>query len=60
LVEIEVGGGGPRRLAARLRAGACPDVQVVRVPGARHMSAVEQPERIARALLARTGAGPLS
>jgi 3-oxoadipate enol-lactonase len=47
-------------LAARLQAGACPDVHVVRVPGARHMSAVEQPERIARALLARTGAGPLS
>lgn len=42
-------------LAARIRSGACEDVQVVRVPGARHMSAVEKPQLVAQALLGRIG-----
>ena len=44
-----------RDLAARIRSGACEDVQVVRVPGARHMSAVEKPQLVAQALLGRIG-----
>ena len=43
-------------LAGVLRAGTCPDVEVLRIPGVRHMSAVEEPATVARALLARTGA----
>ena len=47
---------GADALAQTLRAGSCPDVQVVRVTGAKHMSAVEQPHRVASALLDRVGA----
>lgn len=42
-------------LAATISDGASDDVTVVHVPGARHMSAVEQPELVADALLARMG-----
>lgn len=42
-------------LAARISAGACDDVRVVHVPGVRHMSAVEEPEVVAEALLGRIG-----
>lgn len=45
-------------LAATIREGACPDVEVLRIPGVRHMSAVEEPAVVARALLERTGAVP--
>lgn len=42
-------------LAEEVRAGSCPDVEVVHVPGVRHMSAVEEPATIARALERRMG-----
>lgn len=42
-------------LAAQISAGACDDVEVVHIPGARHMSAVEQPRAVAEALLGRMG-----
>ncbi len=47
-------------LAAQLRAHPGSDVTVVRVPGARHLSAVERPQLVARALLERVGIAPSS
>lgn len=42
-------------LAAQISAGACDDVEVIHVTGARHMSAVEKPQVVAEALLGRIG-----